>query len=52
MKKPEGGFGGPMGMNNSAEEESTDFVLTTEAGSFTNVTYSEGATESTKTMAA
>lgn len=51
-EKPEGGFGDPMGMNNSNEEESTDFVLTTEAGSFTNVTYSEGATESTKTTAA
>lgn len=51
-EKPEGGFGGSLGMNNSNEEESTDFVLTTEAGSFTNVTYSEGATESTKTTAA
>ena len=51
-EKPEGGFGDPMGMNNSAEEESSDFVLTTEAGSFTNVTYAESATESTETTAA
>ena len=41
-----------MGMNNSAEEESTDFVLMTEARSFTNVTYAESATESTETTAA
>lgn len=52
MKKPEGGLGGPMGMNNSAEEESSDFVFTRETRNFTNVTYAESATESTKTTAA
>ena len=52
MKKPEGGFGDPMGMNNSAEEESSDFVFTRETRNFTNVTYAESATESTKTTAA
>ena len=52
MKKPEGGFGGHMGMNNSAEEESSNFVFTREARNFTNVTYAKSATESTKTTAA
>lgn len=52
MEKPEGGFGGPMDMNNSDEEESTDFVFTRETRNFTNVTYAESATESTKTTAA
>lgn len=51
-EKPEGGFGDPMGMNNSAEEESLDFVFTRETRNFTNVTYAESATESTKTTAA
>ena len=51
-EKPEGGFGDPMGMNNSAEEESSDFVFTRETRNFTNVTYAESATESTKTTAA
>ena len=51
-EKPEGGFGGPMGMNNSDKEESSDFVFTREARNFTNVTYAESATESTKTTAA
>ncbi len=41
-----------MGMNNSDEEESTDFVFTRETRNFTNVTYAESATESTKTTAA
>ena len=51
-EKPEGGFGDPMGMNNSAEEESSDFVFTRETRNFTNITYAESATESTKTTAA
>ena len=51
-EKPEGGLGDPMGMNNSAEEEISDFVFTRETRNFTNVTYAESATESTKTTAA
>lgn len=51
-EKPEGGFGDPMGMNNSAEEESSDFVFTRKTRNFTNITYAESATESTKTTAA
>lgn len=51
-EKPEGDFGDHMGMNNSAEEESSDFVFTRVTRNFTNVTYAESATESTKTTAA
>ena len=50
-EKPDGN-GDPMGMNNSAEEESSDFVFTRETRNFTNVRYAESATESTKTTAA
>ena len=39
-------------MNNSDEEESTDFVFTRETRNFTNVTYAESVIESTKTTAA